>query len=115
MLCTKKKNKNKTIEEKRTMLYEVIDTIHIAGLRNFENYQKLNPVETSIESNKIIESLLKYKKYKYRFVIESLLFSSRIQNDTKICFISCSIPNDAKEALINSGFIYLSEIKKNRI
>ena len=66
------------------MLHEVTDTIHIAGLRNFENYLKLSPFETSIESNKIIGSLLKYKKYKYRLVIESLLFSSRIQNDTEI-------------------------------
>lgn len=97
------------------MLHEVIDTSHIAGLRNFQNYQKLNPVETLIESKKIIESLLKYKKYKYRLVIESLLFSSRIQDDTEICFISCSMPNDAKEALINSGFIYLSEIIKQDI
>ena len=50
---TQKKNNQK----KRKMSYEIIDTIQITGLCNFDNYQKLNSVEISIDSNKLI-----YKK-----------------------------------------------------
>ena len=49
---TKKNN-----QKKRKMSYEIIDTIQITGLCNFDNYQKLNSVEISIDSNKLI-----YKK-----------------------------------------------------
>ena len=46
--------KTQTIDEKRKMSYEIIDTIQITGLQNFDNYQKLNPVEISVDSNKIL-------------------------------------------------------------
>ena len=99
------------------MSYEIIDYVQITGRQNFDNYQKLNPVEISIDSNKIVNYLLHYKKYKYRFVIENLLFSSSITNEIEIIFISFNGLNDAKQPLINSrlyktlGVIYLSEIK----
>ena len=32
------------------MSYEIIDTIQITGLQNFDNYQKLKPVEVSVDS-----------------------------------------------------------------
>ena len=81
--------KTQTIDEKRKMSYEIIDTIQITGLQNFDNYQKLNPVEISVDSNKIVNYLLNYKKYKYRFITENLLVSSSITNETKLFFILC--------------------------
>lgn len=48
------------------MPHEITDTVPITCLQYFENYQKLIPVDTSIESNKIAESLVKYKKYRQR-------------------------------------------------
>ena len=57
------------------MLYKIVDTIHILGLQNFNGNSRLNLVEITIDSNKIIEALTNYKKYKFRFIIESLLFS----------------------------------------
>ena len=47
----------KNNQKKRKMSYEIIDTIQITGLCYFDNYQKLNSVEISIDSNK-----LNYKK-----------------------------------------------------
>ena len=35
----------------------------IPGLQNFGEYGRLNPVEITIDSNKIIETLTNYKKY----------------------------------------------------
>ena len=54
LLCTKKE----TISKKRKMSYEIIDIIQITGLQNFDNYQKLKPIEMPVDSNKIVDYLL---------------------------------------------------------
>ena len=41
------------------------------------------------------------KKYKYRFISNSLLFSSSIKEDTKVIFITTNGLNDTKDILIN--------------
>ena len=75
----------------------------------------MNPIEAKLDSNKIFERLANYKKY--RFLVESLLFSSNLENDTNVIFITCDGLSDAKDVLINStiyktlGVVYLSEIK----
>ena len=89
----------KTIGEKKAMSH---DTAHILGLQNFDNYGRLNPVEITIDSNKIIETLSNCKKYKFRIIIESLLFSTNLQNNTDVIFITCDGLTEAKTALINS-------------
>ena len=114
ILCTKKNN---NIGEKRKIQSEIVDTIHILGLQNFDNYSRFNPLEITIDSNSTIETQSKYKRYKFRFIIDSLLFSSRVQNDTEVIFITCYGLTEAKNALISSklykmlGVVYLSEIK----
>ena len=72
------------------MSYELIDTIHIKGLQQLDQYDQLNPVQITIESNKIIADLARYKNLKYRFMVDGLLFSSAITNDNKIIFITCN-------------------------
>ena len=114
ILCTKKK---KIAGEKRTMLQEIIETIHVLGLHNFVHYDRLNPIDVSLDSNDIIRKLVKYKKFKYRFLIENLLFSSNLENNTNVIFVTCDCLSDAKEDLINSkiyktlSVVYISEIK----
>ena len=77
----------------------------------------MNPIEVSLDLNDIIKRLAKHKKFKYRFLIENLLFSSNLENNTNVIFVTCHGLSDAKEALINSkiykslGVVYLSEIK----
>ena len=44
------------------MSHEIVNTIYILGLQNFDNYGCLNPVEITIDSNQIIETLSNYKK-----------------------------------------------------
>ena len=106
--------KNKTIGEKRKML-EIIDTIKILGLQvETENY--LNRINISLNINNVIQQLTKYNKYRYRFVLESFLFSSNFENETDVTFLTCNRLSNAKEALINSkienvlGVTYLSKI-----
>ena len=108
--------KNKTIGEKRPMTLDIIDTIQILGIQD-QNYNFLNPVNISITSDNIIQELTKYRKYGYRFVLESLLFSSNFENDTDVIFVSCEGLNNAKEALINLklysvlGVCYLNKLQ----
>ena len=56
-------------------------------------------------------------RYKYRFIANSLLFSSSIQKDTNVIFIATNGLNNSKEILIYGklfqgiGVVYLSEIE----
>ena len=108
--------KNKRTSEKRAMNLEIIDTIRILGIQD-NNVNFLNPITILISSDTVIQKLTKYKKYRYRFLLESLLFSSNIENDTDVILISCEGLSDAKQALINSkltsllGVCYLNELK----
>ena len=78
--------KNKTIGEKRKML-KIIDIINILGLQvETENY--LNPINISLNTNNVIQQLTKYNKYRYRFVLESFLFSSNFENQTDVIFLT---------------------------
>ena len=54
-----------------------------------------------IKSNAIVADLTRYENYKYRFLVDSLLFSSAITNDTNAFFMICNGLNEAKAALIN--------------
>ena len=108
--------KQKRIGEKRLMAGQIIDTIPILGIQNTD-YNFLNPIYISINSDVVIQKLTKYKNYRYRFVLESILFSSNIENETDVIFVVCNGLNNAKHALINKklenilGVCYLTEIK----
>ena len=59
---------------------------------------KINPVSVRIIDPDIQTELLFYsKKYKHRFIANSLLFSSSIKEDTKVIFITTNGLNDAKD------------------
>ena len=94
---------------------QIKDEFIIEGFQNFEQYSKTNPTSVWIIDPDIQTKLLFYsKKYKYRFIANSLLFSSSIKEDIKVIFITT---NDAKDILINGkifqgvGVIYISEIE----
>ena len=96
---------------------EIVGTVHILGLQNFDDYDRLNPVEITIDSNKIIEMLSNYKKYKFRFIIESLLFSTNLQNNTDVIFITCDALTEVKAHLLIQNYrkrwlLYTSQKQK---
>ena len=75
----------------------------------------------------VVKSCFPYTnpKYKYRFIINSLLFSSAIEGDINAIFITTNDLNDAKQILVKRklykgiGVIFISEIenwdKKNHL
>ena len=81
---------------------QIKDEFLIAGLQNFEQYSKINSISVWIIDLNLENKLLFYsKKYKYRFIANSLLFSSAIKEDTNAIFITTNGLNDAKDILIN--------------
>ena len=98
------------------MTLELIDTIRILGIQD-KDHDSLNPINISVSSDTVIQELTKYRKYRYRIVLESLLFSLNIENETDVNFVSCDGLANVKEALINSklgrvlGVCYLNEWK----
>ena len=97
---------------------QIKDEFIIEGFQNFEQYNKINPVSVRIIDPDIQTKLLFYsKKYKYRFIANSLLFSSSIKEDIKVIFITRNGFNDAKDLQINGnifqgiGVIYIREIE----
>ena len=75
------------------MSLEIVDTVHILGMQDFNDYGRLILVEVTIDANKIIET--SYKKYKFRFIIKSLLLSTNLQNNTEVIFIACNSLTEA--------------------
>ena len=96
----------------------IIDEVKIEGFQNFQQYMKINLINIRITDSEIQTKLLLYsKRYKERFTVDSLLFSSSIKEDTKAIFITTNGLNDAEDLLINGkvfqgiGVIYILEIE----
>ena len=87
------------------MSSNIIDKIKIMRLQSFHQYNKLNPVEVSIQNSKVNIYLNRFSHYKYRFIRNNLLFTSSLTNDTNIICVTCNRLNDAKYTLINGGKI----------
>ena len=107
-------DKNRFLGQKYEMK-EIIDIVRVLGLQvESENY--LNPINISMNSNKLLKKLEKYKKNKYQFVLKNFLLSSNFTNETDFIFLCCDGLSNAKEALINSeltkvlGVTYLFKV-----
>ena len=92
---------------------------NIEALQAFDKYQKLNPIEIKITDNNVFHELT-YKNYqntKYRFIPNSILFSSSVQEDTEVIFLIVTGLNDARYIFINGkvyksiGCVYTSAIE----
>ena len=71
---------------------EIVDTIFVKGLHNFDNYDTLNSIEIKLEQDKLLRIIEKYnnKHLIYRFLVEGLIFSIAITNDVSVLFITCN-------------------------
>ena len=101
------------------MSYQIADEARIVGLQNYNLFEKLNPVEINIHDSEIQGKLSRYgtQRYKYCFIIDSLLICSLVVQDTNVIFLICNGLNDARDSLIKGklhksiGVININEIK----
>ena len=106
ILSTKPKRK---VGFKRKMSYQLVDEFRIVGLQNYNLDEKLNPIEINICDSEIQGKLSRYgtQRYKYCFIVDSLLISSSVVQDTNVIFLICNGLNEARDSLIN-GKLYKS-------
>ena len=101
------------------MSCQLVDEFKTAGLQNYNVFEKLNPIEINTRDRKIQEKLSRYgtQRYKYRFIVGSLLISSSVAQDMNVIFLIRSGRHDARDSLINRkvyksiGVININEIK----
>ena len=79
------------------MSCEIVSTIHIKGWEKFDRWKKLNPLQIKIDTNELVANLACNQKLKYCFMVNSLLFSFVVKNDTAVIFIACNEFNDTKK------------------
>ena len=71
---------------KRKKQMSVLDFVNIRGQQGFDEEKAINPIDISIENNRIQNMFNKYARNKVRFALERILFSSSIKNDTDKIF-----------------------------
>lgn len=67
--------------KRKRSLMVVINFILIKGQQSFEDEAKINPIEMTIENDKILNLFEKYRNNSVKFKLEGLLFSISIKND----------------------------------
>ena len=101
------------------MSYQIVDEVRTVGLQNYNLFEKLNPIEINIHDSEIQGKLSRYgtQRYKYCFIIDSLLICSLVVQDANVIFLICNGLNDARDSLINGklykglGIINIDEIR----
>ena len=94
---------------------EPIETVLIRTQQSFEIASGLNPVQTKIDDDRILNIFKKYKNLRYRLTPLGLLFPASIKNDTEQIFITSRELNDVKKSLKNSkiyGLLGIIDLKK---
>ena len=89
---------------RRRKQYMLVDSIKIIGFENFQSYDKLNPINITIENNKLI-SYLANKKYYYKFTLDSVLLSAAFNNENDVIHVSCTGLSDVKYSMINQKLL----------
>ena len=84
---------------------------------NLKKNAEINPIKIKIENEKVQLMFQTYNKYIIRLKLESLIFSSSIENNTEKIFLVTNGLSDAKYSLINDelfqtiGVINLRDIE----
>ena len=105
--------------EKSKQMPVVEKEVTIEGLQSFDQYQKLNRLDIKLTDSEIFKRLLfkENKRIKYRFISNSILLSSSVQEETQVIFLTVSGLNEARDIFINGkvykaiGCIFTNEIE----
>ena len=106
------------VENKRPM--PIIEKeVTIEALQAFDKYQKLNPIDIKITDSEVFKELtyISNRRIKYRFIPNTFLFSSSVQQETEVIFLTVTGLNEARDIFINGksykaiGCIYTNEIE----
>ena len=101
---------------------KIVKTFFVQGIQKFDQFKKLNLLNIEIIDSEIRNEISLYARsnyrYTFRFIVNSLLFSSGLTEDTKTIFIVTNSLLEAPTHFINDrnynglGVIYTSEIDR---
>ena len=86
-------------------MHEPIETVIIRAQQSFEVAGGMNPVQTELKDNGVLNLLKKHKNVAYNLTLLGILFPASLRNNTRQIFITCKELNDFKKSLIN-GKVY---------
>ena len=99
----------------------IVETFFIQGIQKFDHFKKLNPLNIEVIDSEIKNKISLYARsnyrYTFRFIANSLLFSSNLAEETNAIFIVTNSLLEAQTLFINDknfqglGAIYTSEIE----
>ena len=100
---------------------KIVETFIIQGIQKFDKFKQLNPVNVEVIDSEIRNKISLYARsnyrYTFRFIANSLLFSSNLVKDTNVILIVTNSLFEAQTVFINDkkfqglGTIYTSEIE----
>ena len=100
---------------------KIVETFFIQGIQKFDQFKKLNPLNIEVIDSEIKDKISLYARsnyrYTFRFIANSLLFSSNLAEDTNVIFIVTNSLSEAQTIFINDknfqglGAVYTSEIE----
>ena len=100
---------------------KIVETFFIQGIQKFDKFKQLNPLNIEVIDSDIRNKISLYARsnyrYTFRFIANSLLFSSNLTEDTNAIFIVTNSLFEAQTIFINDknfqglGAVYTSEIE----
>ena len=95
---------------------EPIETITIKEKQSFELYDHINPIQITIDDDRIVNILKKHANVYYKLTPMGILFPASIKNNSEQIFVTSRELNNAKPVLINGKLEnLLATIKLNKI
>ena len=73
----------KTGKKRKRLHIEPIEAITIIGQRSFEIHNQINPIQITIDDNRIVNILKKHAKVYYKFMLTGILFPASVKNNTE--------------------------------
>ena len=83
---------------------EIVDTIHIKWLQNFETQADISnaiDIDNEMARSRISQIDIRAGGYSYLFIIDSLLFRVSITNNAKTIFITCNGLSNTKTTILH--------------
>ena len=95
---------------------DLLQTLMIRGYKSFELDNQINPIQTRIDNDWVVNTIKKFTGAHYKFTPIGILFLASVTNDTEQIFVTCRALNEAKPEFINNKLInILGVINLNKI
>lgn len=97
------------VKKEKRQLMDPLETLMIKGQQNFELHDQRNPIQATIDDDRIVNTLKKDTGI-YKFTPIGTLFPASVNNNTEQIFVTCRELNNAKPAHSNDNLVNLLRV-----